>query len=167
MHDPQLRSWVYTPTQSVEEARRWAIETMVISEESTDLAAFLDSKVLMPLPYLLADGRPQFLRAYLIRLAGAENAFGFFFHGTHAFIDAKPALNACYLFLEYLTSEHSTGITDLKWGSENSRLPPGPVTATGGPKSEWATAGAELMAKLMESQKDVVCTSMPELCAVS
>ena len=81
---------------------------------------------------------------YLTRTNPAHNAYCLSLHLVHSIADAKPALNALGLLLEYMATEK---LEDLAWGTEVKNLPPGPVTVTGGPREDWGTNGMALIQK--------------------
>ncbi|KAI1789701.1 hypothetical protein LXA43DRAFT_554301 [Ganoderma leucocontextum] len=149
IHDPQLRSWLYTPIQSPDDLHGWASEMLTVLEEPVDPSQFVQSMNATRLPYILPSGRSQYLRLYLIRPRGTVNAFGLFFHGTHAFMDAHPTLVALGLLLDYMTSPDLPDIATLPWGTEWKNLPAGPVVSTGGRRTEWDTVGNALLAKVV------------------
>ncbi|KAI1789706.1 hypothetical protein LXA43DRAFT_974127 [Ganoderma leucocontextum] len=148
IHDPQLRSWVYTPLKDVHEARAWADQTVVSVLEPTEPHTFLASKIETNLSYKLVDGVSQFIRIYLIRTDITHNTFGIFFHGVHAIMDARASLKASSLLLEWMSDPKIGSVADLQWGKEFANLPPGPITATGGPREDWQTHGTALLMKV-------------------
>ncbi|KAI1782456.1 hypothetical protein LXA43DRAFT_977562 [Ganoderma leucocontextum] len=141
-------SWLYPLVTDPDYAERWAEETLFILKEHTDPFQFIQAMNNKKLPYVLRDGSHQYLRIYLIRPNTLLNMFGIFFHGSHAFLDAKPTLRVFSLLLELMSSPQSVPLADIPWGTEYRNLPPGPVTATGGPREEWDTAGKALMSKI-------------------
>lgn len=60
-------------------------------------------------------------------------------------MDARPTLRGLDLILGWITNPPTDRLEDLNWGEEWTRLPAGPVTATGGPRDDWETKGAELL----------------------
>ncbi|PIL29518.1 hypothetical protein GSI_08326 [Ganoderma sinense ZZ0214-1] len=151
-HHPEFRSWVYAPLPSAAAARAWADQTVHYLRTPADPFSFLHSTVeTTTLPHVLADGSEQFLRVYLTRPSAALNVYCLAFHTVHSIADAKPALNALSLLLEWMAApEVRVGDgpgEDLAWGTEQKNLPPGPVTVTGGPREDWGTNGMALIQK--------------------
>lgn len=147
IHDPDLRSWVYKPLKGAEEAREWADETVHYHPDPVDPPSFLQSTVANKLPYILADGSEQYLRVFVMRPDSSLNTFCIILHGSHSIIDAKPGLNAVSLLLEWMSTPNLGNVADLPWGTEHQNLPPGPITATGGPREDWNTNGTALLQK--------------------
>ena len=149
IHDPQLRSWLYTPIQNLDDLHSWASEMLTVLDNPVDPSQFVQSMNAARLPYILPDGRSQYLRLYLIRPKGTINSFGLFFHGTHAFMDAHPTLVALALVLDYITAPNLPDIATLPWGTEWKNLPAGPMVSTGGRRVEWDNEGNALLAKVI------------------
>ena len=148
VHDPELGSWVYKPLKNVEEACEWADETVHYRPSSVDPPSFLQSIVSNKLPYILADGSEQYLRVFAMRPDNTLNTFCIILHASHSIIDAKPGLNAISLLLEWMSTPKLGSLADLPWGTEHRNLPPGPITATGGPRDDWNINGTALLQKL-------------------
>ncbi|KAM5531304.1 hypothetical protein V8D89_015019 [Ganoderma adspersum] len=138
IHDPDLGSWVYAPSKS----------TVHYHPDPVDPASFIQSIVANKLPYILADGSEQYLRVFVMRPNNTLNTFCIFLHASHSLIDAKPGLNAISLLLEWMSTPNLSSVEDLPWGTEHQNLPPGPITATGGPREDWNTNGAALLQKI-------------------
>ncbi|TBU55419.1 hypothetical protein BD310DRAFT_856793 [Dichomitus squalens] len=149
IHDPQLRSWIYTPVYDPTDLERWVSEVLTVLDDPVDPSTFIQNMNGNKLPYVLPDGRAQYLRLYLMRPSATLNEFGFFFHGTHALMDAHPTIVALSLLLEYMTSADLPDIAGLSWGTEWENLPAGPITSTGGRRAEWDVDGNALMAKVV------------------
>ena len=149
IHDPQLRSWLYTPIQNLDDLHSWASEMLTVLDDPVDPSQFVQSMNAARLPYILPDGRSQYLRLYLIRPKGTINSFGLFFHGTHAFMDAHPTLVALALVLDYMTAPNLPDVATLPWGTEWKNLPAGPMVSTGGRRVEWDNEGNALLAKVI------------------
>ena len=147
IHDPELRSWVYAPLKSIEQARDWADKTVYNIPDPIDPASFLQRLVEKRIPYILADGTEQYLRVFLTRPDGTLNTFCLFLHTSHAIMDAKPSLNVLSLLLEYMSTTGLSSVADLPWGTEHKNLPPDVVTATGGPREDWAVHGSAMIEK--------------------
>ncbi|EJF55524.1 hypothetical protein DICSQDRAFT_73647, partial [Dichomitus squalens LYAD-421 SS1] len=149
IHNQQLSSWIYTPISDVHEVRSWSEEVLTVQLDTPTAPSSMVKKLNSSrLPYVLPDGRKLFLRVYLIRPVTALNVFGIFLHGTHALMDARPTLNLFHLMLEYMSLPQAISIADLPWGTEYKSLPPGPMTATGGRRKEWASEGQDLLQKV-------------------
>ncbi|KAM5545231.1 hypothetical protein V8D89_001342 [Ganoderma adspersum] len=149
-HHPEFGSWVYAPLASAAAAGAWADQVVHYLPAPADPASFLHATVeTTTLPYVLADGSEQFLRVYLTRPSPAHNAYCLSLHSLHSIADAKPALNALGLLLEWMATapRDSEKVEDLAWGTEAKNLPPGPVTVTGGPRADWGTNGMALIQK--------------------
>ncbi|KAI0753180.1 hypothetical protein C8Q80DRAFT_1118380 [Daedaleopsis nitida] len=151
IHDPQLRSWVYTPIKSTEQLQEWVANTLMIVQDPVDPSQFIQRMNCQRLPYILGNEQSQYLRLYITRPSGTTNEFALFFHGTHALMDAHPTMNALSLLLNDISTSAPIDLGSLKWGLEWKNLPPGPITSTGGPRtqSDWDTAGKELMGKIV------------------
>ena len=147
IHHPKLRSWVYAPLMNIEQSRDWADKTVYSIADPIDPASFLQRLVERKIPYTLADGMEQYLRVFLTRPDGTLNTFCLFIHTSHAIMDAKPGLNALSLLLEYMSTPDLVGVADLPWGTEHKNLPPDVVTATGGPREDWAVYGPAMIEK--------------------
>lgn len=154
IHHPTFGSWIYTPLATYEAARAWASQTVhYIPDPVQDPSSFLQSTVeAHNLPYILTDGSEQYLRVYLTRPSMELNMYCLSLHVAHPVADAKPALNALSLLLEWMATPES--VTDPAWGTEHRNLPPGPVTATGGPREDWSTNGTALMQRFREVVAD-------------
>ena len=128
-------------------------------------SSFLQSTVeANNIPYVLADGSNQYLRFYLTRPTSALNAYCLLLHTAHCTVDAKPALNALSLLLGWMTwPEPGLELGDLAWGTEHKNLPPGPVTATGGPREDWGTNGMALVQKFQAIYADQTVRFCPSL----
>lgn len=94
-------------------------------------------------PYVHADGHSQIAHFYL--LLGPDGVHGLFMHGPHTIMDARPTLRGLDLMLGWIVDPPKDRLEDLNWGEEWTRLPAGPVTATGGPRDDWETKGVELL----------------------
>ena len=147
IHDPDLRSWVYAPLKNIEQAREWANHMVYTIADPIDPASFLQRLVEKKIPYTLADGTEQYLRVFLTRPDGTLNTFCLYLHTSHAIMDAKPSLNALSLLLEYMSTPGLISVADLPWGTEHKNLPPDVVTATGGPREDWAVHGPAMLEK--------------------
>ena len=163
IHHPTFGSWVYTPLANLQAARAWATQVVhYLPDPVQDPFSFLQSTVeTHKLPYVLADGSEQYLRVYLTRPAMELNVYCLSLHAVHSVVDAKPALNALSLLLEWMAIPERESIADLAWGTEHRNLPPGPVTVTGGPREDWCTNGTALVQKLREVVAD------PTVCGLS
>lgn len=124
-------------------------EVFAVLNDPIDPPQFIQNMNAAKLPYVLPDGRAQYLRLYLIRPSATLNEFAFFFHGTHALMDAHPTIVALSLLLEYITSQDLPDIATLPWGTEWKNLPAGPITSTGGRFAQWETQGNALLAKVL------------------
>ncbi|KAI0666807.1 hypothetical protein C8Q78DRAFT_1082707 [Trametes maxima] len=142
--DPDLPSWVYTSAADVEEARRWAKESLENIEDPhtpDDFVVVLNQR---RLPYRRSDGICQYFRGFF--LANLNNKPAFAIHGTHAIFDAHPTLNMFSILLEHITTGRFEDRPEsLPWGTEWKNLPPGPIIATGGPRPDFNTKGLELL----------------------
>ncbi|KAM5537399.1 hypothetical protein V8D89_008918 [Ganoderma adspersum] len=148
VHDPDLRSWVYTPLKDAHEACAWADQTVSSVLEPIGPHAFIASKIETNLSYKLADGAIQPIKVYLTRPGITHNAFGIFFHGMHAIMDTRASLKALSLLLESMSDPGIGTIADLQWGKEFENLPSGPIKVTGGPREDWETHGTALLMKV-------------------
>ncbi|EMD33939.1 hypothetical protein CERSUDRAFT_117467 [Gelatoporia subvermispora B] len=146
IHDSQLRSWVYVPVKDMRDLQNWLDEVTVVVPEQTDPTSFMESLSLQRLPYILKDGGQLILRCYLVQSGNAPDRYTIIFHGVHSIIDAKPTLDAFSLIFKSLANPGY--FPGLGWGQEWKQLPVGPITATGGPREGWDTAGVSLFAKL-------------------
>ena len=68
-----------------------------------------------------------------------------FFHGTQSLLDAKPNLKAFELLRKWVLEPSLAPLEELEWGTEWTKLPAGPITASGGPREEWAEKGIPLL----------------------
>jgi len=157
IHDPIFRSWVYTPAKSTDEVREWSRKVVVIAEPTT-CEDFIKATVKNRVPYTLPDGSIVLLRYYLFPNAGEEKLFSVFVHGPHTILDGIPTINAFSNIFEWITNPEREPVESLEWGSEWRNLPPGPVTATGGPKPEWETKGMALVNQIFSAHTNPVPT---------
>lgn len=142
--DPRVVSWVYTPIKDGEAAETWAMHSLEVVHEFVDPNDFVQSLTQhRSLPFIHPDGSQQYFRCYILVLPNGE--FGLFTFGTHAILDAHPNLNLLNLLLQSVNEPEKMGFKDLPWGEEWKNLPPGTITATGGPRDGWASGGAELI----------------------
>ncbi|KAI0644225.1 hypothetical protein C8Q79DRAFT_1012028 [Trametes meyenii] len=142
--DPDLPSWVYTAAADVEQVHAWALESLETVEDPLtpdDFVAVLNQR---RLPYRRLDGVGQYFRAFLLTNLDGKPAFAI--HGTHAIFDAHPTLKMFSILLEHIaTGRFEDQPNSLPWGTEWKNLPPGPIIATGGPRSDFNTKGLELL----------------------
>ena len=136
------------PLANVEQARNWADKVVYSVPDPIDGASFLQTLVGRKLPYNLVDGTEQYFCVFFIRPDGTLNTFCIFLHTSHAMMDARPALNVLSLLLEYMSTPNAVALADLPWGTEHKNLPPGPVTATSGPRKDWKMHAPVLLEKL-------------------
>ncbi|KAI8980042.1 hypothetical protein BD414DRAFT_108089 [Trametes punicea] len=141
---PFFRSWVYSPVRTQEELKSWTRTTLVVVNEPSEPSSFMRSLCSRKLPYILFDGRSQYLRLYLVRLDSGPNDFGVFFHGSHSIMDAKPTIRALSNLLEWVTDPEPLPLSAIAWGTEYQNLPPDPIAATGGLREDWQASYASL-----------------------
>ncbi|PIL29515.1 hypothetical protein GSI_08323 [Ganoderma sinense ZZ0214-1] len=155
-HHPEFGSWVYAPLPNVDAARDWANDTVCyLPSPPIDPESFVKSTIeTNSIPYVLADGSEQYLRVYLTRPNGTLNTYFLCLHAAHSIIDGRPGLNALSLLLEWMTASDLPGVDELAWGTEHRNLPPGPINATGGPREDWGTKGAELVERFLANAAD-------------
>ena len=60
-------------------------------------------------------------------------------------MDARPTLRGLDYILEVIANPPADRLEDLNWAEEWTRLPVGPVTATGGPRDDWDAKGVDLL----------------------
>ena len=121
----------------------WATENLEFIEEPYTKDKFVALCNNRRLPYTDEKGFEQYFRAFF--LFDLEGKPAFVTHGTHAVFDAHPNLNLYCVLLSHLTDGKVDERADkLAWGTEWKNLPPGPITATGGPKPDWDTQGMQL-----------------------
>ncbi|KAF8548796.1 hypothetical protein OG21DRAFT_1559743 [Imleria badia] len=143
--------WVYTPSADRD---AWLNLALAIEERGPSLNPyeFVQSINLKRLPYVDENGTTILLRAYLLTTSNegddGNREYGLYFHGSHAIIDAGPALHALNLMCEWISGEGMD--VKIEPSEEWKNLPVDPVTATGGPSEEWKTAGTRLLQEFGE-----------------
>ncbi|KAM5545228.1 hypothetical protein V8D89_001339 [Ganoderma adspersum] len=174
LHHPEFGSWVYTALPHVAAARAWADATVHCLPDPISPESFVQSTIKKhDIPYILPDGSEQYLRVYLTHPDSTLNAYFLCLHSSHAIIDGRPGLNALSLLLEWMTTTTPDlpGVDELAWGTEHKNLPPGPITATGGPREDWNTKGTELIERFLAASADqarshgVACKTDPRAMA--
>ncbi|KZT66960.1 hypothetical protein DAEQUDRAFT_674132 [Daedalea quercina L-15889] len=149
IHDPRLRSWLYTPAKGAKEVREWAQEVVVVLDEPMEPDAFVGQTVERRLPYVLSNGREQLIRVYLFeRVGDAEGAYSLFLHGPHCIMDARPTLDLFWFMFHSMSESNPAPLESFEWGSEWKNLPVGPVVATGGPRPDWEGQGIPAIQKI-------------------
>ncbi|KAF8548798.1 hypothetical protein OG21DRAFT_1489069 [Imleria badia] len=149
--------WVYTPSADRE---AWLNLALAVEERGASLnpPEFVRSINLKRLPYVDGNGTAILLRAYLLTTSteGADDSkeYGLYFHGSHAIIDAGPALHALNLMCEWISGEGMD--VKIEPSEEWKNLPVDPITATGGPSQEWEPAGTRLLQDFAEQNARTV-----------
>lgn len=145
--------WVYTPSADRE---AWLNLAFAVEERGASLNPyeFVQSINLKRLPYVDGNGTTILLRAYLLAASkggdGGSGEYGLYFHGSHAIIDAGPALHALNLMCEWMSGEGMD--VRIEPSEEWKNLPVDPITATGGPSGEWGTAGTRLLQEFAQQE---------------
>ncbi|EMD35345.1 hypothetical protein CERSUDRAFT_116144 [Gelatoporia subvermispora B] len=150
IHDAQLRSWVYWPVKDEDDLREWLKQSVVMLEEPVDPDSFIQKMNQVRLPYVLSNGRRQPFRCYIFRPGDAPNSFAIHFHGSHAFMDARPTWHAFSLLFQWIANQDLVDIMSLPWGTEIEHLPVGPIAATGGIRPDWDVGGQSLLGKISQ-----------------
>lgn len=158
-HDHQLRSWVYRPCQSLNEARSWAEHTLqkvpLGEGDSHKLAQTLVEQKLEE--RVKPDVKGQPFICFLVTGPGESNdkedvPKAVIFHGSHALLDGAGALTTFKLFFRDIARlEDDALLEQLKWTEEVKNLPVGPVAASGGPKEDWDPKGMELLGQVVKA----------------
>lgn len=146
--------YVYTPSADRE---AWLNLAFAVEERGPSLNAseFVQSINLKRLPYTDGKGTTIYLRAYLLTTSkegeGDDDSreYGLYFHGSHIFIDAGPALHALNLMCEWISGE-GMDVT-IEPSEEWKNLAVDPITATGGVDTiEWNKSGVALLKEFAE-----------------
>ena len=141
--DSFLRSWIYTAPKDAEDVRRWVREALSVRRGYFTANNFILEMNRSRTPYKHAGGRSQISHFYL--LLGPDGAHGLFMHGPHTIMDARPTLRGLDYILEVIANPPADQLEDLNWAEEWTRLPVGPVTASGGPRDDWDVKGVDLL----------------------
>lgn len=141
--DAFIRSWLYTAPRDAEGVHHWLRESFSVRRGPFTTDGFILEMNRNRTPYVHADGHSQIAHFYL--LLGPDGVHGLFMHGPHTIMDARPTLRGLDLMLGWIVDPPKDRLEDLNWGEEWTRLPAGPVTATGGPRDDWETKGVELL----------------------
>ncbi|KAF8888378.1 hypothetical protein CPB84DRAFT_1733195 [Gymnopilus junonius] len=144
-HDPQLRSWVYKPARDVHDVLDWIQSSTEILEEPINVEALINRANQRKLDHSHED---PVIRCIMFTTP-EKISFGVFLHGSHTILDARPTFQAFQIICEGMTT--SGPMEKLAWGTEGQNLPDGPVTATGGPRDGWDSAGIELLDKVAKA----------------
>ncbi|KAG9313340.1 hypothetical protein JVU11DRAFT_5645 [Chiua virens] len=143
--------WVYTPSADRE---AWLDLAFVVEErgESLNQSEFIQRINLTRLPYTDGTGTSTLFRVYLLTTSkesdNSNKEYGLYFHGTHAIIDAGPAIRGLNLMCEWMSGN---GLDVVIMPSEEwQNLPVDPIAATGGPSPEWETYGSKLLEEFAE-----------------
>lgn len=158
VHDPQFRSWIYTPISNRRELDEWIEETVIVHPDPLDGDAFLAQITYTRLPYVLPSGKEKIFRCYFVEDPEDESKFSILWHGPHAIMDAWPTFHAFRIMLEAMSKTNPDPLDSLSWGTEWSNLPSGPVTSTGGPRPNWETEGRNLTGKVFQMLMNPVPT---------
>ena len=146
---------MYAPLADAKASCKWANKTVYYIPTPIGSDSFLQSTIeKYKIPYMLADGSAQYLRVYLTRPDSNLNTYFLALHSSHAIIDGRPGLHALSLLLEWMTTPGLPSVDELAWGTEHKNLPPGPITATGGPREDWNTKRAALVERFLSSAAD-------------
>ena len=141
--DAFLRSWIYTAPKDAEDVRRWVREALSVRRGYLTANNFILEMNRSRTPYKHAGGRSQISHFYL--LLGPDGTHGLFMHGPHTIMDARPTLRGLDYILEVIANPPADRLEDLNWAEEWTRLPVGPVAATGGPRDDWDAKGVDLL----------------------
>ena len=144
--DPEdlfLRSWIYTTPKDAGDVHHWVRETFSVRKGPFTTNDFILEMNKKQTPYTHLDGHSQIAHFYL--LLGSDGNHGLFMHGPHTIMDARPTLRALDYMLEVIADPPADRLEDLNWGEEWTRLPVGPVAATGGPREDWDVEGLQLL----------------------
>lgn len=141
--DAFIRSWLYTAPRDAEGVHHWLRESFSVRRGPFTTDGFILEMNRNRTPYVHADGHSQIAHFYL--LLGPDGVHGLFMHGPHTIMDARPTLRGLDLMLGWIVDPPKDRLEDLNWGEEWTRLPAGPVAATGGPRDDWETKGVELL----------------------
>lgn len=148
------RAWIYTVCPSDEFAGLWADESLSVRRGPFTAEGFIKEMNLRRAVYVHSDGFKQHMHFYL--LVSDADRCGFFIHGTHALMDARPTLRAIDLMLRRIACNSKQ---PLEWGSEWARLPKGPITATGGIRSDWDVEGERLVREVADCLNNPVVSA--------
>ncbi|KIO28676.1 hypothetical protein M407DRAFT_22108 [Tulasnella calospora MUT 4182] len=158
-HDHQLRSWVYRPCQSLDEARSWAEHTLqqvpMVEDDLNRLAQTLVEQKLEERVKPNTKGQPFI--CFLVTGPGESNSQedipkATIFHANHALLDGPGALTTFKLFFKDVARlEDDAFLEQLKWGEEVKNLPVGPVAASGGPKEDWDPKGMQMLGQVVKA----------------
>ncbi|KAH9934333.1 uncharacterized protein B0H18DRAFT_1092755 [Fomitopsis serialis] len=157
IHDHIFRSWVYAPAKSAVEVLEWSRKVVVVVGPTTS-EDFIKTTVKNQVPYTHFDGSIILLHYYLFPNAGEPGIFSLFVHGPHTILDGIPTIAAFSSIFEWMANPEREPVDSLQWGREWQNLPPGPVTATGGPRPEWKTKGMALVNQIFSMHTNPVPT---------
>ncbi|KAH7887283.1 hypothetical protein F5I97DRAFT_1859214 [Phlebopus sp. FC_14] len=153
------RNWVYSPVANDWDRQAWLDVAFSFEERGASLNTydFIRTTNTKRLPYEV-NGKTSLFRCYL--LADNTGGYGLYFHGPHAIMDGWPTLHALALMFGWMSDAAGSPST-LEFGTEWMNLPVDPITATGGPRDNWESAGIQLLQEVAAQQlRPVPCHTL-------
>ncbi|KAH7887284.1 hypothetical protein F5I97DRAFT_1859232 [Phlebopus sp. FC_14] len=153
------RNWVYSPVANDLDRQAWLDVAFSFEERGASLNTydFIRTTNTKRLPYEV-NGKTSLFRCYL--LADDTGGYGLYFHGPHAIMDGWPTLHALALMFGWMSDAAGSPST-LEFGTEWMNLPVDPITATGGPRDNWESAGIQLLQEVVAQQlRPVPCHTL-------
>lgn len=144
IHDPELRSWVYTPLASLVEAQKWArssIQSASATNESTPENQLCEI-VSQPLPENLL------LKLYLYG-PYTNGEYTLFVYSSHAVLEGQAMLDLLRTLLNWTVNPSPE--EELVWGVEWRNLAPGAVVVLGGELEGWDVESPALLEEHMKT----------------
>ncbi|KAB5594783.1 hypothetical protein CTheo_1762 [Ceratobasidium theobromae] len=143
IHDRELRSWVYAPLANAAEAKSWARESLClktgignVQDPESELCGIVSSPI------------RRLFQAYLLG-PHLDNQFTLFVYMSHAVLEGNAAIDVLGTLLDLITNPRPK--TDLEWGEEWRKLPPGAVVTLGGELEGWDVDSPALLAANAET----------------
>ena len=174
-HEQNVKHWKYTPFVDNDlnaGLDKWVDSVLTIRQGSSDSkSTTIDSEAFcaeITHVRVQADNDKPIMHFYLLLAAATGNGevceHALYIHGPHTVLDGRPTARFLGFLVSMIASPNRippvSGIDlnctsdSLQWGSEWTRLPAGPMTASGGPREDWDTKGLELLQKIVKQSED-------------
>ncbi|KAF8603849.1 hypothetical protein BDV93DRAFT_523001 [Ceratobasidium sp. AG-I] len=153
IHDPELRSWVYTPLTSLAEAQNWA--RSAIQSTSTEKDSTPESRLCEIVSQPLPDNLQ--LKLYL-HGPYTNGEYTLFPYSSHAVLEGQAMLDLLRTLFNWMVNPSPED--ELTWGEEWRNLAPGTVVALGGELEGWDVESPALL----EENAKVLLIKKPSHC---